>query len=73
MDVDSTSKQPLAGVMVEINGRRVVDLKERTLPPGGSLKYLGGPESVICGPTWKELARVPMEAALRASARGPRR
>ena len=38
----STSKEPLAGIVLEINGRRVVDLKESTLPPGGSLKYLGG-------------------------------
>jgi hypothetical protein len=58
----STSKQPLPGVVVEINGQLVLDLKERALPPGGSLKYSAGPEAVIYSPTWKELARVPVEA-----------
>lgn len=60
--VRSATKQPLAGLTVEINGKPAVDLKDRPLPPGGSLKYTGGPEAVICDATWKELARVPVDA-----------
>jgi hypothetical protein len=61
--VRSTAKQPLAGVTVEINGKRVVELKERPLPPGGSLKYTGGAEVMICDAAWKELGRVPVDAS----------
>ncbi len=58
--IRSTSKQPLAGVTVEINGKSAVDLGGQALPPGGSLKYVGGPEAMICDATWKELTRVPV-------------
>lgn len=62
--VRSTAKQPLAGVIVEVNGKRIVELKERTLPPGGSLKYTGGTDAMICDATWKELGRVPVDASV---------
>jgi hypothetical protein len=63
----STAKQPVTGVTVEINGQPAVDLKDRPLPPGGSLKYNGGAEAVICDAAWKELGRVAVVAdSLRA-------
>lgn len=58
----STAKQPVTGVTVEINGQPTLDLKARPLPPGGSLKYSGGAEAVICDAAWKELERVPVIA-----------
>ena len=60
----SASKQPTLAVTVEINGQLAVSLKDRPLPPGGSLRYRGGPEAVICDATWKELARVSVDAGV---------
>ena len=71
--VRSTAKQPLAGVALELNGRPVVELKERTLPPGGSLKYTGGAAAVLCDATGKELDRVPMNAPAGQTGSGPQR
>ena len=59
--VRSTAKQPVTGITIEINGKPAVELKDRALPPGGSLRYRGGAEAVICDATWKELARVPVD------------
>jgi hypothetical protein len=61
--VRSASKQPVAGIVVELNGKLVADLGERTLPPGGCLKYAGGPTAVICDSAWRVLARVEVDAA----------
>jgi hypothetical protein len=60
--VRSASKQAVLGVRVELDGKPVSDLKDRSLPPGGSLSYHGGTEAVICDSAWKELARVPVDA-----------
>jgi hypothetical protein len=61
--VRANTKQPLGGVTVELNGTRLVELREQTLPPGGCLKYGGGPKAGIYDSTWKELAQVPVDAA----------
>jgi len=60
--IRSTSKQPLNDITVEINGGLAVNLRNQALPPGGTLEYRGGPEAMICDATWKELARVPVNA-----------
>lgn len=60
--VRSTAKQPVLGITVELNGKPAVALKNQSLPPGGSLSYRGGAEAVICDASWKELARVPVDA-----------
>jgi len=60
--VHSTAKQPVSGVMVEVNGKLAVELNDRSLPPGGSLRYVGGAEALLCDASWKELARVPVDA-----------
>jgi hypothetical protein len=62
--VRSDAKTPVAGVRLLIAGRLVLDLGERTLPPGGSLKYSGGSEWVIADASWKELARFPLDPTL---------
>ncbi len=59
--VKSGSKEPLIGLVVEINEKVVADSKERGIPPGGSMKYSGGPEAVIYDAAWKEKVRVPVE------------
>jgi hypothetical protein len=60
--IRSASKQPAAGILMAINGKPVADPKEIALPPGGSLKYTGGPEAVIYDSSWKEKGRVPVDA-----------
>jgi len=61
--VRSTGKQPVTGVTVQINGKPAVNLKANPLPPGGSLRYYGGAETVICDASCKELARVLVDAS----------
>ncbi len=60
--VTSAAKQPIAGLTLAINDRQVVDLRDQTLPPGGSLQYTGGPEAWVCDAAWKELGHVPVDA-----------
>ena len=45
--VRSASKELVTGVTLRINGKPVIDLKDRTLPSGGSLKYVGGSEAAV--------------------------
>lgn len=58
--VRAAGKEPIRGVTIEINGMLAVDLQERAIPPGGTLKHTGGPEAVIYDADWKELERVPV-------------
>ena len=60
--IRSTGKQPTSGLVVEINGQPTFQLGDQTLPPGGSLKYNGGPTAVVCDSSWKELVRLPVQA-----------
>jgi len=60
--VRSTAKEPIESLTVQINGTAVVALMARPLPPGGSLKYVGGSDAVIADAAWIELARVPVDA-----------
>lgn len=58
-------KEPISGLTVEVNGEAVLS-EGCTLPPGGSLRYIGGPEASVYDSTWKELSRTPVvTAALR--------
>ena len=61
--VRSTSKQAVDGLVLEINGKRILDLQNRSLPPGGCLKYAGGARAMICDSTWKEVAQVEVSSA----------
>jgi len=61
--VRSTSKQPVAGVALALNGHSIADLKDRTLPPGGCLKYRGGATASIYDSNWKEVGRVEVAAS----------
>lgn len=56
----STSKEPLGGLTLMVNGNSVVSLKGNSLPPGGALRYSGGVDAVIMDSTWHEVARVPV-------------
>jgi hypothetical protein len=69
--VRSASKQPVREVALTINGKPVAHLKDCPLPPSGSVKYTGGSEAAVCDTSWKELARVPVDAsAVRAGIGG---
>ncbi len=71
--VGCAAKQPIAGLTVEIDGRPIVALRDQTVPPGGSLKYVGGSEAAICDSAWKELARVPVDPGAARVQTGPAR
>jgi hypothetical protein len=58
----STSKTPVSGITLELNGRTVVELRGQQVPVLGSVKYTGGSEAVIADEHWKEVARVPVNA-----------
>ncbi len=60
--IRSTTKEPVTALVVQINGRTVLDLKHHSLPPGGGLKYSGGAEASIVDATWIELGRVRVDA-----------
>jgi hypothetical protein len=67
----SIAKQPVPGLTVELNGKPALTLKDLSLPPGGSLRYGGGAEAVICDSSWKEIARVRLDTdAARVSTGG---
>jgi hypothetical protein len=61
--VRATGKEPITGLRLEMNGRIVADLKQKPLPPGGSLKYQGGGEAMIADAHWTEVARAPVDLA----------
>lgn len=61
--IRAPGKQPVAGLYLQINGKKVAGFGERPLPAGASLKYAGGPEAVICDGSWKELGRIPVDTA----------
>jgi len=69
--VRSDAKSPLTGVHLDIQGRRVLDLAEMPIPPGGSLRYSGGSEVVIADASWKELSRSPLDIAKARIGIGP--
>jgi hypothetical protein len=58
--IHSTSEEAIAGLTVEINGVRVLDLRDNAIPPGGNVKYSGGTQVVICDAAWHEIARIPI-------------
>lgn len=58
----SAGKERVSGAELEIDGRLAATLRDRSLPPGWSLRYRGGAEAVICDAAWKEQGRVPVDA-----------
>lgn len=62
--LESTSKSSINGLDLEWNGVPVADLSGLNLPPGGRLKYAGGPDLVVTDPSWKEIGRVPIHPRL---------
>ena len=69
----SAAKEPVSGLAVEINSTSVVNLKDRSLPPGGSLRYMGGPEAAIADATGKTLAWVTVDTNANRIATGDQR
>lgn len=61
--VQSTAKTAVGGLRVGLGGRLVADLKGHAIPAGGSVRYRGGSEAVIFDASWKEVARIPVEAS----------
>lgn len=66
----SDAKVPVGGLEVEVGGRRVFALGDRTIPPGGSIRYVGGAEAVIADGSWKEVGRVAVTALESAGGAG---
>jgi hypothetical protein len=68
--IQSVGKFPLSGIRMELNGRLLFDLKDRSLPIGGILKSAGQGECVMTDGVLKELQRLPSEAAVERIAQG---
>lgn len=69
----SDAKMPVAGVHLTLNGHRLLDLGDRTIPPGGAVRCGGGAEAVIVDASWKELSRLPVNVADAQIGPGPAR
>jgi hypothetical protein len=63
--VRATGKQPVHSLRIELNGQRVLELKDSPLPANGSLKYAGGTEAIVSDAKWNEIARVPVNGETR--------
>ena len=60
--IRNAGSRPVAGLTVAIDGKPAMDLGGRPIPAGGSVRYSGGAEATVCDPSWKEIARVPVDA-----------
>ena len=58
--VRSKSKVGVKGVTLELAGRRILELPDVAIPPGGSLRYAGGAEVIVADAAWKVVNRVPV-------------
>ncbi len=58
--IRATGTEAVAGLRLEFNDRLAVDLKDRPVPPGGSLKFAGGTEALLSDAKWNEVGRVPV-------------
>ena len=61
--VRSASDKQVGGLRWEINGKSVVDLRDRILPAGGCLKFTAGEDAALCDPNGKQSARIPVDHA----------
>ncbi len=57
--IHSDSKEPIGDITLEIDGVVMAQLKEQSLPPGGSLRYRGGTEAMISDTTGHEIGLIP--------------
>jgi hypothetical protein len=69
--IRNASKQPAAGLKVTVNEKLAVSLGERTLLPGGAMRYSGGAEAVLCDANWREVGRVQVDASATQVEQGP--
>jgi len=60
--IRAVGAEPIRALALTVNGAIALDLRDRSIPAGGSLKYSGGPEAVIADANGKEVARVPVDA-----------
>ncbi|MBL9166555.1 MAG: hypothetical protein JNN07_02300 [Verrucomicrobiales bacterium] len=68
--IQSVGKFPVSKIRLELNGRLLFDLKDRSLPIGGILKSAGQGECVMTDGVLKELQRLPSEASAERIAQG---
>lgn len=69
--VRSESKSPVSNIQLHVGGRPVFDLGDVILPPGGSIRYPGGSEAILCDAAWKEIGRRSVDAAAGRISGGP--
>ena len=69
----STAKNPVSGLSITVNEKPVLQPVSVSLPPGGSLRYDGGPQMVVADAAWKEVARVDVDTEAVRISEGPQR
>lgn len=65
------STVPLAGLTLALNGGAILDLQDKTVPAGGSLRYAGGTEVIVADAAWREVGRLPIARDVSHPAVGP--
>ena len=58
--IQSTNAIPISGVVLELDGLRVIDAPSVEIPAGGSIKFTGGNEATVFDAAWKRLASMPV-------------
>jgi hypothetical protein len=71
--VRSTAARPISGLTIDLDGERILAMKDAVVPIGASVKYVGGAEAVIYDSAWKELMRVPLDGKRARIGVGPHR
>ena len=71
--VRSIATKPIGGLGIELDGCRILDMKDASIAIGASVKYAGGPEAVVFDSTWKEIMRVPVDSRRARVGVGPHR
>ncbi|HLV80813.1 MAG TPA: hypothetical protein VKT32_11050 [Chthonomonadaceae bacterium] len=69
--IRAVGAEPIRALALTVNGAIALDLRDRSLPAGGSLTYSGGPEAVIADADGKEVAHVPVDVKAMHVGPGP--
>ncbi|MCP5521624.1 MAG: hypothetical protein H7A46_08760 [Verrucomicrobiales bacterium] len=69
--IRNTGPKPVAGLVVTLDGRTVLELGEEEVVPGGAVRYVGGSEVVLCDATWRETGRLPVSGETARIGTGP--
>ncbi|MCP5517791.1 MAG: hypothetical protein H7A45_11120 [Verrucomicrobiales bacterium] len=69
--IRNAGSKAVAGLVVTVDGRPVLDLASEEVLPGGAVRYVGGPEAILCDATWRETKRLPVSSEAARINAGP--